>query len=126
MRHSLVLLLTAEGLFGSCAAPENSFGFEDVRVDRTDLPSRIAFGSCADQNRPQPILEEVVARDPDLFVYLGDNIYGDTEDMGELRAKYSVLAAKPEFQALREHCPTLAVWDDHDYGAIDSGRGYAK
>ncbi len=90
------------------------------------LPSRIAFGSCSDQNRPQPILLEVVERDPDLFIYLGDNIYGDTEDMGELRAKYATLGARPEFAALREHCPLLAIWDDHDYGVDDGGRHYPQ
>jgi len=112
-------------LLPSCvAAPGNSFGFDDQVVDKAVLPSRIAFGSCADQERPQPILREVVRRDPDLFVYLGDNVYGDTEDMSELRSDYETLAARPEFQALRSHCPTLAIWDDHDYGANDAGWRY--
>lgn len=121
MRPALVALL----LLPACAAPRlNSFHLEDQVVDHGELPSRIGFGSCADQNRPQPILREVVERDPDLFVYLGDNIYGDTEDMAVLRGKYFTLGCRPEFQALREHCPLLATWDDHDYGANDSGVGY--
>ncbi|MEM1451777.1 MAG: alkaline phosphatase D family protein [Planctomycetota bacterium] len=118
--------LLAAALVGACAAPTNSFGFEDVEVDATTLPSRIAFGSCADQDRPQPALERVVERDPDLFVYLGDNVYGDTEDMDVLRGKYETLAARPEFQSLRAHCPTLAIWDDHDYGANDAGKEYPQ
>lgn len=122
--RSLPLLLA---LLPACAsAPTNSFGYEDQVVDHATLPSRIAFGSCADQERPQPILGQVVARDPDLFVYLGDNVYGDTKDMDELRGKYAMLAAKPEFQALRAHCATLAIWDDHDYGANDAGRHYPE
>lgn len=119
----LAVLLIA--VTSACASPpSNSFGFDDQVVHTAILPSRIAFGSCADQERPQPILREVVRRDPDLFVYLGDNVYGDTEDMDELRGKYETLAARPEFQALRAHCPTLAIWDDHDYGANDSGWRY--
>ena len=111
----------------SCSSsPKNSFGFDSLDLDRDTLPTRIAFGSCADQNRPQPILHKVIERDPDLFVYLGDNIYGDTEQMPVLHAKYGVLAAREEFRALRAHCPTLAVWDDHDFGANDSGRHYPK
>ena len=94
------------------------------QVDLPELPSRIAFGSCSDQEKPQPILRDIVARAPDVFIYLGDNIYGDTEDMSELRRKYGELAAKPEFQALRAAVPTLAVWDDHDYGANDAGLEY--
>lgn len=90
----------------------------------TGLVQRICFGSCANQNKSQPILRDVVRRQPDLFIYLGDNIYGDTEDMNVLRAKYEQLGTKPEFQALRAAVPTLAIWDDHDYGANDSGKEY--
>jgi len=102
------------------------FGSTTVELDYTKLPTRIAFGSCADQDRPQPILKQVVEREPDLFIYLGDNIYGDTEDLEVLKAKYQTLADKPEFQALRSAMPTLAVWDDHDYGANDAGRHYPQ
>jgi alkaline phosphatase D len=120
-----VLLALLLGL--GCRSPHvNSFGFDDQELATDRLPSRVAFGSCAHQDRPQPILHEVIEHEPDLFIYLGDNIYGDTEDMEVLRAKYGVLAAKPEFQALRAQCPTLAVWDDHDYGANDAGRHYPR
>ena len=86
--------------------------------------SRIAFGSCAHQNKPQPIWDRIDAFDPQLFVFLGDNIYGDTRDMAVLRAKYGKLAAKPGFQRLRRKTPCLAIWDDHDYGENDAGREY--
>lgn len=88
------------------------------------LPARIAFGSCAEEYMPQPILDLVLRHRPDLFVYLGDNIYGDTEDMGVLQAKYDSLAAKPEFQRLKKNVPIIATWDDHDYGWNDAGRHY--
>jgi alkaline phosphatase D len=77
--------------------------------------SRISFGSCAKQNQPMPILDAIVKTDPQLFLMIGDNIYGDTEDMGILWEKYQLLGAQPGFQKLREHCPMLATWDDHDY-----------
>jgi alkaline phosphatase D len=87
-------------------------------------PMTIAFGSCGYQDHPQPILAQAAARRPDLFVFLGDNIYGDTYDMDTLRAKYARLGAKPEFQALWDSATVLATWDDHDYGWNDSGRHY--
>jgi alkaline phosphatase D len=90
------------------------------------LISKIAFGSCANQNKPQPILNEIVARKPELFVYLGDNIYGDTVDMQLLQTKYNQLGTKAEFQALRRNVPTVAIWDDHDYGANDAGSEYPQ
>lgn len=127
--------LAARGLalafltFSSCGiAPhnaENTFGFQERKLAVDSLPARISFGSCADQTRPQPILDKIVARSPDLFIYLGDNIYGDTADMQVLRDKYQLLADKAEFQNLRRTCPTLAIWDDHDYGTNDGGRHYA-
>lgn len=84
----------------------------------------IGFGSCALENRPQRILDAVNAEKPDVFIYLGDNIYGDTEDMNELKAQYDMLGANPRFMKLREQSTVLATWDDHDYGMNDAGKGY--
>ena len=88
--------------------------------------SRISFGSCAKQDHPQPIWDAIVETDPELFLMIGDNIYGDTEDMDLLWKKYQLLGAQPGFQKLRKHCPVLATWDDHDYGANDEGVEYPK
>ncbi len=90
----------------------------------TPLVSRIAFGSCGHEDKAQPILDIAATHRPDLFVFLGDNIYGDTKDMQVLRDKYAQLAAKPEFQRLKKSTRLLATWDDHDYGWNDSGRHY--
>jgi len=85
---------------------------------------RICFGSCARQEGDQPIWERVVEREPDLFIWLGDNIYGDSEDMMVIAAKYLQLAEKPGYQKLVEQCPVVATWDDHDYGVNDGGVDY--
>lgn len=89
-----------------------------------EVVSRIAFGSCARQGLPQPIWEQIVAGRPQLFLLIGDNIYGDTLDMAELRRKYDMLAQVPGFRHLRETCPIWGTWDDHDYGANDAGAEY--
>ena len=94
--------------------------------DHPETLRRIHFGSCVLQTRAQPIFDTVVAADPDLFIFLGDNIYADTTDMEVMQRDYDTLAASPSFQRLRSHCPVLAVWDDHDYGANDAGSGYPK
>jgi alkaline phosphatase D len=87
-----------------------------------DAPlERIAFGSCCKQGRPQHIWPVIAAWNPQLFLFLGDNIYGDTDDMALLRRKYADLLAEPGYRRLRETCPVLAVWDDHDYGLNDGG-----
>lgn len=88
--------------------------------------SRIAFGSCAKQDRPQPIWESVVAAQPQLFLFLGDNIYADTEDMQVMWNKYQQLGGMPGYQKLKQTCPILATWDDHDLGANDAGAEFPK
>lgn len=88
------------------------------------LPQRIAFGSCAHQDKPQPIWDAVLDSSPDVFIFLGDNIYGDTHDMAVLRGKYAELAAQSGFRRLAEQVPILATWDDHDYGENDAGSEY--
>jgi alkaline phosphatase D len=88
--------------------------------------ARIAFGSCADQNKDQAIWEAVLAARPDLFIFAGDNIYGDTVDMQVMLAKYAKLAAQPGYQKLLEACPVLSTWDDHDFGLNDGGASYPK
>ncbi len=96
------------------------------RTQATQPISRIAFGSCVRQDRPQPIWDAIAAAKPDVFVFLGDNIYGDTEDMSVIRDKYDMLADQPGFQKLREDATILATWDDHDMGQNDAGVEYPK
>jgi alkaline phosphatase D len=86
--------------------------------------TRIAFGSCARESDPQPIWGPIVAGRPELFIFTGDNIYGDTTDMNVMRAKYALLAAQPGFARLRQLCPILATWDDHDFGKGDGGADF--
>lgn len=86
-------------------------------------PTRIAFGSCADQSLPQPIWEAVTRYAPQLFIFLGDNVYGDVSSAAvtELREAYSQALSIPGYRQIASRQPVLAVWDDHDYGANDAG-----
>ena len=96
----------------------------DAFDDPDTVLKRIAFGSCAHQDQPQPIWDSVVAAEPELFIFLGDNIYADTEDMEVMRARYAQLGGQPGYQELLATCPVIATWDDHDYGANDAGAEY--
>ena len=125
MLRTLLLLSITSTLTACSTTRSDRFGYEPQSVDRTQLPARIAFGSCADQEQPQPILREVVSRDPELFIYLGDNVYGDTEDIDELRAEYEKLGAIEGYQVLLAATDVIATWDDHDYGINDGGNSYS-
>ena len=109
--------------FADTSAPAN---------ERPSLPdgqiSRIAFGSCAKQWQHQTIWDAVIAAQPDLFLFLGDAIYADTDGQtawsvseGQLKGEWNRLADKPEFQRARNQIPMMAIWDNHDYGTHDGG-----
>lgn len=86
--------------------------------------TKIAFGSCGYQDDPQPVLSLAAAQNPDAFIFLGDNIYGDTDNMDTLRAKYSRWTSGADFKRLDSATRILATWDDHDYGRNDAGKYY--
>ena len=67
MKKIVVILLV-----GLCKASVTAGNFK---------PTVIAFGACAHENKPQPIWDAIVNAKPDLFIFAGDNIYADTEDM---------------------------------------------
>ncbi|MFO0426639.1 MAG: alkaline phosphatase D family protein [Planctomyces sp.] len=123
----LFLILAAINIDVGFAAESEAL---EPKIPPTPVPavhpliSRIAFGSCQSQNEPLPILRTVLEWEPQLFIYLGDNIYGDTDDMKVLEARYAQMGAKKEFRMLRSAVPTIATWDDHDYGSNDAGKDY--
>ena len=69
--------------------------------------SRISLGSCAKLGQPQPIWEAIVVGQPELFVFLGDNIYGDSPDMDVLRAKYAMLNEPRDSACFSGHAADL-------------------
>ncbi|MEE4296293.1 MAG: alkaline phosphatase D family protein, partial [Wenzhouxiangella sp.] len=89
----------------------------------------ISVGSCSTGDREIPIFRTIAANGYDLFLHIGDNVYGDINSddatAPELREAYHQMAARPEFQALRERVPFLVTWDDHDYGQNDMGGRFA-
>ncbi len=84
---------------------------------------RIGFGSCADQTEKQPIWDAVLAYRPELFVFGGDNVYGDVSsaELRELKAAYAQARQIAGAMRIRREIPVLAIWDDHDYGGNDAG-----
>ena len=89
---------------------------------------RIAFGSCAKHWQHQPIWETIADQNPDLFLFLGDAIYSDTDGKTawavtekQLQGEWNRLADKPEYQRFRSQVPIMVTWDNHDYGTHNGG-----
>src|SRR5262245_15045829 len=88
--------------------------------------TRIAFGSCADQDRPLPIFDTIAAAKPELLLLIGDNVYADLDRNRKvtpevIKEKYDTLAKLPGYRKLKATCRILATWDDHDFGKNDAG-----
>lgn len=86
----------------------------------------IAFASCHKLGRPAPAFETMAHIRPDVFVWMGDIIYADTQDMELMASKYRKLHELPGYTELRKATTIIGTWDDHDYGANDVGQDYPK
>jgi alkaline phosphatase D len=96
--------------------------------------TRVLLASCNDEEQESPTLAQLAREEADLFLMIGDNVYGDRDGRGyvnnqpeldEVRESFADLAKRPEFQAVRAKFPMMVAWDDHDYGANDGGRNFA-
>lgn len=109
----------------------NSVKSEKKRQSELDLPFRgfpidkdlqtIAFGSCADQDQPQPIWATIEKTQPDLMIMLGDNVYASSSSQKPISEQYNKMKRIAEYRSIREKVPFMATWDDHDYGQNDGG-----
>lgn len=68
--------------------------------------------------------KEVNSLKPDIWIWLGDNIYGDTEDMEVMRSHYDLQKSHPDYQQLLTQTEVIGIWDDHDFGANNAGKEY--
>jgi len=84
----------------------------------------VAYGSCPkfQDDRVQPIWPVISEFDPDLFFWIGDNIYGDTLDPDILREEYRRQRDVHGLQPLLHNVPHLAIWDDHDFALNNHDR----
>ncbi|KAI9921981.1 hypothetical protein PsorP6_002246 [Peronosclerospora sorghi] len=126
----------------SCTATELTV-LDVPRVQDLKLPlNRVAFGSCNDQSFPQPLWSKIARHDPELWIWMGDNIYADMKELGEPRSfpprkmfieapreelirRYNKLMANEDYAAFVSSTPIIGIWDDHDYGINDGGKMYS-
>lgn len=94
---------------------------------------RVLVASCNDEELASPTLAKLGEEEADLFLMIGDNVYGDRDgrayannqpELDEVRESFAELATREEFQAVRAKFPMMVAWDDHDYGANDAGKHF--
>ena len=96
-----------------------------AHLDEDKKILKIAFGSCGDPYKDMTVWNTIAEEEPNLFLYLGDNVYQTEEknlpELFELKEAYNRLANNSDFKSLRAKTPVLTIWDDHDYGLNDAG-----
>jgi alkaline phosphatase D len=82
---------------------------------------RIAFSSCNRDYKPQTLWKPILETQPDVWIWLGDIVYGRADDPRDLARRYASLKNNPDYTALRERARVLGVWDDNDFGVSNGG-----
>ena len=100
--------------------------FEKRPLDFDKELTSIAFGSCNNQKKDQTIWPYIAHDEPDLWIWSGDIIYADTEDMRVKAAEYQKQKINPAYQRFMAQVPILGIYDDHDYGVNDACKTYPK
>ncbi len=106
------------------AASEKEALYEGQKWNTKRAITTIAFGSCDRQDLPQDIWKAVAQNQPDLWIWTGDNIYGDSDDMKVLHDKYMKQKSGKDYSAFRKKTQITGIWDDHDFGVNDGGKEY--
>jgi len=86
----------------------------------------IVFASCNDQDREQPLWKPIIENNASVFIWGGDNIYADTNDMKKMESDYNKVHANSDYAQLLNQTTVIGTWDDHDYGKNDAGIEWEK
>ena len=101
-----------------------TYGYVQAAPPNIEQLNHFNFGSCNKQFAEQPHWQEILQRQPQFFMWVGDAYYADTEDRDTLEEKMLTQYNHPDYIPLRESVPVIGVWDDHDFGDNDTDRTY--
>ncbi|CAN5446786.1 hypothetical protein BH09BAC1_BH09BAC1_01930 [soil metagenome] len=95
-------------------------------IGQTEAITTIAILGCHQQHIPAPTIPFLAnTLKPNYCVWVGDNVYADTEtDPEYIQQQLEVLLNKEGFKKLRDVSKFRVIWDDHDYGLNDIGKKY--
>ena len=86
----------------------------------------ISFSSCDNQEIENKMWSEILKNEPGIFIWGGDIIYSDTENMQLMQKNYEKQKNDSVYLDFINKVTVLGTWDDHDYGKNDAGKEYIK
>ncbi|WP_149276929.1 alkaline phosphatase D family protein [Pareuzebyella sediminis] len=110
-------------LFFQCKTGEPIIGVSKTYKNETSfkVDFTVAFGSCNKVEIGNRLWDDIINHHPDLWIWGGDNIYADTDNVNQLRQMYNDQNHIEGYSKLRSKTPIIGTWDDHDYGVNDGG-----
>ena len=118
--------LAAEGCRNQQVAPSAVLAECGAPAGPAEGDIKIAFGSCNQVHYRQPLWESILSLKSDMWVWLGDAVYADTQNIGKMRALYDQQKDHPQYAKVARATRVVGTWDDHDFGVNDGGRSYPE
>lgn len=92
--------------------------------------TRVAFGCCFDHSERQLTFDALTHADPEAFVFLGNGLDVDADDMDDLLEAYEVFNRFRAPKVMRRQSAVMSVWNLSDYringqAGIDNPLKYA-
>lgn len=84
----------------------------------------VTFGSCNKNDVENVFWDDIQLQNPDVFIWGGDIVYADTDDVEKIQSLYDLQNKVPAYAALKEKVFITGTWDDHDYGLNDGGEEF--
>ena len=84
--------------------------------------TRVAFGCCMDHSSRQDVWDAVNHAQPEVFVFLGNTLDVEADDMDDLLDAYDVFNRFRGPRVLRRGSAVMSVWNKTDY-SIDGHGG---
>jgi hypothetical protein len=108
---------------GAAIIPGGTF---HAAAARRSGPFSIALASCANLShcpRDQRAWNFLRAQNPQLLVLMGDTVYANTTLRSMIWAEHLQQRGVDSYADAVRQIPTIATWDDHDFGPNNSGGG---
>lgn len=103
----------------ACNTAKKEVAKTTITTHLTDFT--LSFGSCNNQNMQNKMWKEIIKNKPNVWVWGGDVIYCDTQNMAFMKQNYAKQKADTAYQTFLKKVPVIGTWDDHDFGINDGG-----
>lgn len=121
MKHTFFTSILLVFFLLGCSSKKSATKEDSISSKVDNAKIQIAFGSCNKAELPNLFWDDILASEPDVFIWGGDNIYATDGNLSEVREMYRNQNAIENYKALKGRTLITGVWDDHDYGMNDAG-----